>query len=83
MRYEPIEKNIFFDMPYPKFGIQMVYSEDITNPEVCKIVRNGSAVAVLDEFHSNVAGPDTRLSYIFIMASLKENEGRNFSKVKF
>ena len=77
------ELYIFFDMPYPQFGIQMVYSKDITNPEVCKIVRNGSAVAVPDGFHPNVAGPDTRLSYIFIMASLKENEGRNFSKVNF
>jgi len=77
------ELYIFFDMPYPQFGIQMVYSEDITSPETCKVVKQGSAVAVPSGYHPNVAGPGSKLSYIFIMASLEEGKYREFSNVNF
>lgn len=77
------ELYIFFDMPYPQFGIQMVYSGDITSPEICKVVKEGSAVAVPSGFHPNVAGPGSKLSYIFIMASLEEGRFREFSNVCF
>ena len=63
--------------------MQFIYKNEIDRPEIVEIVREGTAIAVPEGFHPNVAGPDSRLCYIFVMASLEEGKGREFTRVHF
>jgi 5-deoxy-glucuronate isomerase len=71
---------IFFDMPYPAFGIQMVY-QNTQQPELVTIVREGDAVVVPGGFHPNVSVPGHRISFLWAMAAHRELEDRRFGVV--
>ena len=71
------ELYVFFDMPEPAFGIQLVYN-DKQYPELVTAVREGDAVLVPSGYHPNVSGPGHRIAYLWAMAAHREVEDRHF-----
>ena len=71
------ELYVFFDMPEPAFGIQLVYN-DKQYPELIAAVRDGDAVLVPSGYHPNVAVPGHRIAYLWAMAAHREVEDRHF-----
>jgi 5-deoxy-glucuronate isomerase len=71
---------VFFDMPYPAFGIQMVY-QNTQQPELVTIVRDGDAVLMPAGFHPNVSVPGHRICFLWAMAAHREVEDRQFGVV--
>jgi 5-deoxy-glucuronate isomerase len=71
---------VFFDMPYPAFGIQMVY-ENTEQPELVTVVRDGDAVLMPAGFHPNVSVPGHRICFLWAMAAYREVEDRQFGVV--
>ena len=71
------ELYVFFDMPEPAFGIQLVYN-DKQYPELIAAVRDGDAVLVPNGYHPNVAVPGHRIAYLWAMAAHREVEDRHF-----
>jgi 5-deoxy-glucuronate isomerase len=67
---------VFFNMPAPAFGIQMVYSAEYT--ELVTVVRDGDAVLIPGGFHPNVAVPGHRISFLWAMAAHREVEDRQY-----
>jgi 5-deoxy-glucuronate isomerase len=63
------ELYVFFDMPAPAFGIQMVYS-DTAYPEWVTVVRDGDAVLMPSGFHPNVSVPGHRISFLWAMVAI-------------
>ena len=53
------ELYVYFDMPPPAFGIQLVYTRPEA-PELAAIVREGDAVLMPAGYHPNVVGARTR-----------------------
>jgi 5-deoxy-glucuronate isomerase len=74
------EVYVFFDMPAPAFGIQMVYN-DTEYPELVTVVREGDAVLMPAGFHPNVSVPGHRISFLWAMAAHREVEDRQFGVV--
>ncbi len=74
------EMYVYFDMPDPAFGIQLVYN-DTHNPEVVTVVRDGDAVLMPSGYHPNVAVPGHRISFLWAMAAHREKEDRQFGVV--
>jgi len=74
------EMYVFFDMPPPAFGIQLVYS-DTQYPELAAIVRDGDAVLMPDGFHPNTSVPGHPVSFVWLMAAHREVEDRVFGVV--
>lgn len=74
------EVYVYFDMPAPAFGIQLVYT-DPQRPEVAALVRDGDAVLMPAGYHPNVAAPGHSINFIWIMAAHKEVEDRQFGVV--
>ena len=71
---------VFFDMPDPAFGIQLVYN-DTKYPELLSVVRDGDAVLMPSGFHPNVSVPGHRISFLWAMAAHRELEDRQFGVV--
>ena len=74
------ELYVFFDMPDPAFGIQLVYN-DTKYPELVPIVRDGDAVLMPSGFHPNISVPGHSISFLWAMAAHREVEDRQFGVV--
>ncbi len=74
------ELYVYFDMPEPAFGIQLVYTRP-DQPEFVSLVRDGDAVLMPAGYHPNVAAPGHRINFIWMMAAHREVEDRLFGVV--
>jgi 5-deoxy-glucuronate isomerase len=74
------EVYVYFDMPAPAFGIQLVYTNP-DEPELAALVRDGDAVLMPAGYHPNVAAPGHGINFIWMMAAHKEVEDRQFGVV--
>ena len=74
------EMYVFFDMPHPAFGIQMVYTNP-ENPELVTVVRDGDVVLIPDGYHPNVSVPHHRICFLWAMAAHREEEDRHYGIV--
>lgn len=74
------EMYVYFDMPDPAFGIQLVYN-DTRYPELVTVVRDGDAVLMPTGYHPNVSCPGHRISFLWAMAAHREKEDRQFGVV--
>jgi 5-deoxy-glucuronate isomerase len=74
------EVYVYFDMPAPAFGIQMVYTAP-DQPEFVRVVRDGDAVLMPAGYHPNVAAPGHSINFIWMMAAHREVEDRLFGVV--
>jgi 5-deoxy-glucuronate isomerase len=74
------ELYVYFDMPAPAFGIQLVYTKP-DEPELVTIVRDGDAVLMPAGYHPNVAAPGHSINFVWMMAARREGEDRQFGKV--
>jgi 5-deoxy-glucuronate isomerase len=74
------EMYVYFDMPDPAFGIQMVYN-DTEYPELVTVVRDGDAVLMPSGYHPNVSVPGHRISFLWAMAAHREKQDRQFGIV--
>jgi 5-deoxy-glucuronate isomerase len=71
---------VYFDMPEPAYGIQLVYS-DTQNPELVTVVRDGDAVLIPGGYHPNVSVPGHRICFLWAMAAHREVVDRQFGVV--
>ncbi|MGA8036651.1 MAG: 5-deoxy-glucuronate isomerase [Candidatus Acidiferrales bacterium] len=74
------EMYVYFDMPAPSFGIQLVY-KDTEYPELVTVVRDGDAVLMPAGYHPNVSVPGHRIAFLWAMAAHREVEDRQFGVV--
>jgi 5-deoxy-glucuronate isomerase len=74
------EVYVYFDMPDPAFGIQLVYTKP-DKPEFVSLVRDGDAVLMPAGYHPNVAAPGHSINFIWMMAAHRELEDRQFGVV--
>jgi 5-deoxy-glucuronate isomerase len=74
------EAYVYFDMPPPAFGIQLVYA-DPRQPELVRVVRDGDAVLMPGGFHPNVAAPGYPINFVWMMAARRELSDRQFGVV--
>ena len=74
------ELYVYFDMPAPAFGIQLVY-KDTQYPELVTVVRDGDAVLMPNGYHPNVSVPGHRIAFLWAMAAHREVEDRQFGVV--
>jgi 5-deoxy-glucuronate isomerase len=74
------EAYVYFDMPAPAFGVQLVYSNP-ERPEFARIVRDGDAVLMPAGYHPNVAAPGCHINFIWMMAARNEVSDRLFGVV--
>ena len=74
------ELYVYFDMPPPAFGIQLVYTRPEA-PELAAIVREGDAVLMPAGYHPNVAAPGHGINFIWMMAARREGIDRQFGVV--
>jgi 5-deoxy-glucuronate isomerase len=74
------ELYVYFDMPPPAFGIQLVYDTPDA-PEFVTLVRDGDAVLMPSGYHPNVAAPGHGINFIWMMAAHREVEDRQFGVV--
>jgi 5-deoxy-glucuronate isomerase len=74
------EVYVYFDMPEPAYGIQLVY-RDTQNPELVTVVRDGDAVLIPGGYHPNVSVPGHRICFLWAMAAHREVEDRQFGVV--
>lgn len=74
------EMYVYFDMPDPAFGIQLVYN-DAQDPDLVTMVRDGDAVLMPGGYHPNVSVPGHRITFLWAMAAHREKEDRKFGVV--
>jgi 5-deoxy-glucuronate isomerase len=74
------EMYVYFDMPEPAYGIQLVYS-NMEYPELVTVVREGDAVLMPSGYHPNVSVPGHRIAFLWAMAAHREVEDRQFGVV--
>jgi 5-deoxy-glucuronate isomerase len=74
------EVYVYFDMPAPAFGVQLVYSGP-EQAEFARIVRDGDAVLMPSGYHPNVAAPGHGINFIWMMAARNEVSDRLFGVV--
>ncbi|WP_437553557.1 5-deoxy-glucuronate isomerase [Sorangium sp. So ce367] len=74
------EMYVYFDMPPPAFGVQLVYTAPEA-PEVVTVVRDGDAVLMPAGYHPNVAAPGHSINFVWLMAAHREREDRVFGVV--
>jgi 5-deoxy-glucuronate isomerase len=74
------EAYVYFDMPPPAFGIQLVYANP-QQPELVRMVRDGDAVLMPGGFHPNVAAPGYPINFVWMMAARREVSDRQFGVV--
>jgi len=71
---------LYFEMPPPAFGIQLVY-EDLDKPDYLGPVYNDDAVVIKRGYHPNVAIPGYQINFIWIMATLDPDMERTWAGV--
>jgi len=74
------EMYVYFDMPEPGYGIQLVYN-NTQYPELVTVVRDGDAVLMPSGYHPNVSVPGHRIGFLWAMAAHREVEDRQFGVV--
>jgi len=74
------EMYVYFDMPEPAYGIQLVY-KDTQYPELLTVVRDGDAVLMPSGYHPNVSVPGHRIGFLWAMAAHREVQDRQFGVV--
>jgi 5-deoxy-glucuronate isomerase len=74
------ELYVYFDMPAPSFGIQLVYN-NADEPELVTTVHDGDAVLMPSGYHPNVSVPGYSICFLWAMAAHREVEGRQFGVV--
>jgi 5-deoxy-glucuronate isomerase len=74
------EMYVYFNMPHPAYGIQLVYT-DTEYPELVTVVRDGDAVLIPAGYHPNVSVPNHRIGFLWAMAAHREKEDRQFGVV--
>jgi 5-deoxy-glucuronate isomerase len=74
------EMYVYFDMPEPAYGLQLVYN-DTQYPELVTVVRDGDAVLMPSGYHPNVSVPGHRIAFLWAMAAHREVEDRKFGVV--
>jgi 5-deoxy-glucuronate isomerase len=74
------EMYVYFDMPEPAFGIQMIYN-DTQYPELVTVVRDGDAVTIPSGYHPNASVPGHRITFLWALAAHREKEDRLFGVV--
>jgi len=74
------EMYVYFNMPEPAYGIQLVYN-DTQYPELVTAVRDGDAVLMPGGYHPNVSVPGHRIAFLWAMAAHREREDRQFGVV--
>ena len=74
------EMYVYFDMPHPAYGIQLVYN-NTEYPELVTVVRDGDAVLMPSGYHPNVSVPGHRIAFLWAMAAHRELEYRQFGVV--
>jgi 5-deoxy-glucuronate isomerase len=74
------EMYVYFDMPEPAFGIQMVYN-NTEYPELVTVVRDGDAVLMPSGYHPNVSVPGHRICFLWAMAAHREVTDRQYGVV--
>ena len=74
------EMYVYFDMPEPAYGLQLVYN-DTQYPELVTAVRDGDAVLMPSGYHPNVSVPGHRIAFLWAMAAHREVEDRKFGVV--
>jgi len=74
------EMYVYFDMPGPAYGIQLVYT-DSEDPELVTVVRDGDAFLMPAGYHPNVSVPNHRICFLWAMAAHREKQDRQFGVV--
>jgi 5-deoxy-glucuronate isomerase len=74
------EMYVYFDMPEPAFGLQLVYNQT-EYPELITAVRDGDAVLMPSGYHPNVSVPGHRITFLWAMAAHREKEDRQYGVV--
>jgi 5-deoxy-glucuronate isomerase len=74
------EMYVYFDMPEPAYGIQLVYN-NTDYPELVTVVRDGDAVLMPSGYHPNVSVPGHRIAFLWAMAAHREVQDRQFGVV--
>jgi len=74
------EMYVYFDMPEPAYGIQLVYN-NTEYPELVTVVRDGDAALMPSGYHPNVSVPGHRIAFLWAMAAHREVEDRQFGVV--
>ncbi len=74
------EMYVYFNMPAPAYGLQLVYS-DTEYPELVVPVRDGDAVLMPAGYHPNVAVPGHSIGFLWAMAAHRERVDRQFGMV--
>jgi 5-deoxy-glucuronate isomerase len=74
------EMYVYFDMPEPAYGIQLVYN-NTQYPELVTVVRDGDAVLMPNGYHPNVSVPGHRIAFLWAMAAHREVIDRRFGVV--
>ena len=74
------EMYVYFAMPEPAFGLQLVYN-DRQYPELVVPVRDGDAVLMPSGYHPNVSVPGHTIGFLWAMAAHREKEDRQFGVV--
>jgi 5-deoxy-glucuronate isomerase len=71
---------LYFEMPPPSFGIQLVY-DDLEDPEYLGPVYENDAVVIKRGYHPNVAIPGHPINFVWIMATLDPSMERSWGDV--
>ena len=74
------EMYVYFDMPEPAYGLQLVYN-DTEYPELVVPVRDGDAVLMPSGYHPNVSVPGHSIRFLWAMAAHREEIDRQFGVV--
>lgn len=74
------EMYVYFNMPAPAFGLQLVYN-DTDYPELVVPVRDGDAVLMPSGYHPNVSVPGHSIGFLWAMAAHREKVDRQFGVV--
>jgi 5-deoxy-glucuronate isomerase len=74
------EAYVYIDMPEPRWGIQLVYT-DRNAPELVQVVHEGDVVLMPQGYHPNVAAPGGSINFLWMMAANREGDDRQFGVV--
>jgi 5-deoxy-glucuronate isomerase len=74
------EMYVYFDMPEPSYGLQLVYN-NTEYPELVTAVRDGDVVLMPSGYHPNISVPGHRIAFLWAMAAHREVEDRQFGVV--
>lgn len=73
---------VYFEMPAPAYGIQLVYNNN-EEPELVTLVRDGDSVLIPTGYHPNVSVPGHRICFLWAMAAHREVVDRQYGVVNF